>query len=80
MDNYKQARDLVKILDEANQAVEPRLRDLAGRSGGGARRPYGMPRGRGGARSGGYGGGNRGGSYGGGSNAGYGGYGYGAGR
>lgn len=33
MDNYKQARDLVKILDEANQVVDPRLRDLGSRSG-----------------------------------------------
>ena len=79
-DNYKQAKDLVKILDEANQEVEPRLRELAGRSGGGARRPYGMPRGRGGYGGGGGGGGygNRGGS---GANAGYqSSYGYGAGR
>ena len=50
MDNYKSARDLVKILDEAKQIVEPRLRDLVGRggSGPGPRRPYGAPRGGGG--------------------------------
>ncbi|KAJ3365012.1 ATP-dependent RNA helicase dbp2 [Kappamyces sp. JEL0680] len=74
VDNYKQARELVKILDEANQVVEPRLRDLAGRGGGGGvRRPYGAPRG-----GGGYGG--RGGNSYGGNRSYGGGYGYGAGR
>ncbi|KAI8898559.1 P-loop containing nucleoside triphosphate hydrolase protein, partial [Globomyces pollinis-pini] len=50
-DNFKQARDLVKILDEAKQVVEPKLREIARASGGG-----GAGGGRGGGR-GGYGGG-----------------------
>ncbi|KAJ3280316.1 ATP-dependent RNA helicase dbp2 [Borealophlyctis nickersoniae] len=64
-ENFKQAKDLVKILEEANQPVEPKLRDFAaaGGSGGGFSR-YG---GRGGGRGGGYGGGY------GGSSGGYGG-------
>ncbi|KAI8913298.1 P-loop containing nucleoside triphosphate hydrolase protein [Gorgonomyces haynaldii] len=47
-DNSKQAKDLVAILDEAKQEVDPRLRDMARSSRGGARRPWGAPRGRGG--------------------------------
>lgn len=33
-DNYKHARDLVKILEEAKQDVDPKLRDLAQAGGG----------------------------------------------
>ncbi|KAI9197141.1 p68 RNA helicase [Polychytrium aggregatum] len=60
-ENCKQARDLIGILEEAKQDIDPRLRDFArvGGSGGGSR--YGS----GGGRSGGYGGG-RSGGYGGG--------------
>jgi hypothetical protein len=45
MDHSKQARALVKILDEANQEVDPKLREMARGSSGGVRRPYGAPRG-----------------------------------
>ncbi|KAJ3005978.1 ATP-dependent RNA helicase dbp2 [Thoreauomyces humboldtii] len=60
-DNFKHARDLVKILEEAHQAVDPKLKEIAGSSGGGM---GGMSRyggGRGGGRGGGYGGGGGGG-------------------
>ena len=53
-ENYKQARDLVKILDEAKQEVDPRLREASYGSRGG-NRPYGR------GRYGGSGGGSRGG-------------------
>lgn len=51
-DNNKQARDLVKILEEAGQEVDPKLRDMARYSSGGARRPWGQAGGRGGGSSG----------------------------
>ncbi|KAI9088322.1 hypothetical protein DFS34DRAFT_190873 [Phlyctochytrium arcticum] len=62
-ENYKHARDLVKILDEARQEVDPKLRELAqtsGGGGGGYNRWGGGGRGRGGgggASRGGYSGG-----------------------
>ena len=52
MENHKQARDLVKIMDEAKQIVDPKLRDIAHTSSGGARRPYGQSRGGYGGRGG----------------------------
>ncbi|KAL1839682.1 hypothetical protein VTJ49DRAFT_1247 [Mycothermus thermophilus] len=57
-DNAKQARDLVNVLQEAKQHIDPRLADMARYSGGGGSSRYGGYRGRGG---GGYrgGGGNR---------------------
>ncbi|KAJ3053465.1 ATP-dependent RNA helicase dbp2 [Rhizophlyctis rosea] len=71
-DNYKQARDLVKILEEANQEVDPKLRDFAAAGGGGGGfNRWGGGRGGGGRGGGGYGSG--GGGYGGGSGSGYGG-------
>ncbi|KAM7223649.1 Phosphomethylpyrimidine kinase domain containing protein [Rhypophila decipiens] len=69
-DNAKQARDLVNVLQEAKQQIDPRLAEMArygGGGGGGGR--YGGYRGRGGG--GGYrgGGGGRSGPMGGGANA-----------
>ncbi|KAJ3160042.1 ATP-dependent RNA helicase dbp2 [Irineochytrium annulatum] len=55
-DNYKLARDLIRILEEAHQEVDPKLRDFAGMGGGGGFSRYGGGRG-GGGRGGGYGGG-----------------------
>ncbi|KAI9494793.1 P-loop containing nucleoside triphosphate hydrolase protein [Zychaea mexicana] len=70
-DNARQARDLLNILRETNQVIEPRLQLMADTSGGGGGR--GGRGGRGGyrgGRGGGYGGGNR---YGGGGGGYYGG-------
>ncbi|KAF9304863.1 ATP-dependent RNA helicase dbp2 [Mortierella antarctica] len=69
MDNAKQAKELVGILKEANQEIDPRLLDMMHMGGGGGRGGGGRGRGgygggRGGGR-GGYGGGFGGGSYGG---------------
>ncbi|GAB7363137.1 hypothetical protein MBLNU230_g3425t1 [Neophaeotheca triangularis] len=63
-DNSKQARDLVKVLQEAKQQIDPRLAEMAryGSGGGGGR--GGFRGGRGGGR-GGYGGGHGGGASGG---------------
>jgi ATP-dependent RNA helicase DDX5/DBP2 len=58
-DNNKQAKELVKILDEANQEVDPKLREIARNSFGGARRPWGQARGGGGGGYRGGGGGGR---------------------
>lgn len=58
-DNAKQARDLVNVLQEAKQHVDPRLGEMARYSGGGGSSRYGGYRGRGGG--GGGGGGYRGG-------------------
>lgn len=55
----KQARDLVNVLQEAKQHVDPRLGEMARYSGGGGSSRYGGYRGRGGG--GGGGGGYRGG-------------------
>ncbi|OAJ36011.1 hypothetical protein BDEG_20231 [Batrachochytrium dendrobatidis JEL423] len=67
-DNFKSARDLVKILEEAGQVVDPQLHDFArsGGSGGGHSRYGGGRGGRGGGRGGYGGGGSNGGGYGGG--------------
>ena len=59
-DNAKQARDLVSVLHEAKQVVDPRLAEMGRYSGGGGGR-YGGYRGRGGGGRGGYGGGGGGG-------------------
>ncbi|EFX02419.1 RNA helicase [Grosmannia clavigera kw1407] len=55
-DNAKQARDLVSVLQEAKQQIDPRLAEMARYGGGGGGGRYGGYRGRGG------GGGNRGGA------------------
>jgi len=55
-DNSKQARDLVNVLKEANQQIDPRLQEMVRYGGGGGGRGWGGGRGRGGGR-GGYGGG-----------------------
>ncbi|KAK6420146.1 ATP-dependent RNA helicase dbp2 [Oleoguttula sp. CCFEE 5521] len=58
-DNAKQARDLVNVLREANQQIDPRLAEMVryGGGGGGGGRGYGGGRGgRGGSRGGGGGG------------------------
>jgi ATP-dependent RNA helicase DDX5/DBP2 len=34
-ENFKQARDLVNILEEAKQEIDPKLRDFAAAAGGG---------------------------------------------
>lgn len=51
----KQARDLVQILTESKQFVDPRLKEMSryGGGGGGGGRGYGGGRGRGGGRGGG---------------------------
>lgn len=51
----KQARDLVSVLTESKQAIDPRLMEMAryGGGGGGGGRGYGGGRGRGGGRGGG---------------------------
>lgn len=57
-DNSKQARDLVTILSEAKQQIDPRLHEMARYSGGGGGgRGWGGGRGRGGWHRGGGGGG-----------------------
>ena len=50
----KQARELVQVLKEANQQIDPRLAEMArfGGGGGGGGRGYGGGRGRGGGRGG----------------------------
>ncbi|KAL2020374.1 hypothetical protein VTK56DRAFT_8503 [Thermocarpiscus australiensis] len=58
-DNAKQARDLVGVLQEAKQHIDPRLAEMARYSGGGGSSRYGGYRGRGGG--GGYRGGRSGG-------------------
>ncbi|KAF9157797.1 ATP-dependent RNA helicase dbp2 [Mortierella sp. AD011] len=75
MENAKQAKELVGILKEANQEIDPRLLDMMHMGGGGGGGRGGRGRGGyGGGGRGGYGGG-RGGGYGGGSGYGGGGYG-----
>ncbi|KAK1318228.1 DEAD-box ATP-dependent RNA helicase 14 [Acorus calamus] len=68
----KYAKDLIKVLEGANQRVPPEIRDMASRSGG-----FGRPRSRWGSGGGGFGGGGRdsGRSYGGGGRNGDSGYG-----
>ncbi|KAI1636675.1 hypothetical protein F4809DRAFT_650338 [Biscogniauxia mediterranea] len=70
-DNSKQARDLVSVLQEAKQQIDPRLHEMTryGGGGGGGGRYGGRGYGRGGHRGGGGGGGGGGGSSGGGANA-----------
>jgi len=67
-DNAKQAKELVSILTEAKQEIDPRLLDMVRMGGGGNRKRYGGggQRGGGGNRFGGRGGGYGGGGYGGG--------------
>lgn len=49
----KQARDLISVLQEAKQQIDPRLQDMARYGGGGGGgRGYGGGRGRGGGRGG----------------------------
>lgn len=58
-DNSKQARDLVNILRESKQEIDPRLAEMVRYGGGGGGgRGWGGGRGRGGHRGGGYSGGN----------------------
>ncbi|MCJ1339132.1 ATP-dependent RNA helicase dbp2 [Bachmanniomyces sp. S44760] len=58
-DNSKQARDLVAVLTESKQQIDPRLIEMARYSGGGGGGRYGGGRGgRGGGRGGGYSGSN----------------------
>jgi len=49
-DNAKQARDLVAVLTESRQQIDPRLAEMARYGGGGGNRSYGG--GRGGSRGG----------------------------
>lgn len=49
--DQKQARDLVNVLQEAKQNIDPRLHEMT-RYGGGGGRGYGGYRGRGGGRGG----------------------------
>ncbi|KKA30833.1 hypothetical protein TD95_004666 [Thielaviopsis punctulata] len=49
-DNSKQARDLVNVLKEANQQIDPRLLEMTRYGGGGGGHRYGGYRGRGGGR------------------------------
>jgi ATP-dependent RNA helicase DDX5/DBP2 len=51
-DNQKQARDLVNVLQEAKQQIDPRLAEMARFGGGGGRGYGGYGRGRGGGRGG----------------------------
>ncbi|KAL1897088.1 ATP-dependent RNA helicase dbp2 [Sporothrix stenoceras] len=67
-DNAKQARDLVGVLQEAKQTIDPRLAEMVRYGGGGGHGRYGGYRGRGGYR-GGRGGHGHGGGHGGGANA-----------
>ncbi|KAI1375948.1 Phosphomethylpyrimidine kinase-domain-containing protein [Hypoxylon crocopeplum] len=70
-DNSKQARDLVSVLQEAKQQVDPRLHEMARYGGGGGGGRYGgRGYGRGGHRGGGSGGGGGGGGGGNGAGAG----------
>ncbi|KAL7957613.1 P-loop containing nucleoside triphosphate hydrolase protein [Trichoderma compactum] len=50
-DNQKQARDLVNVLQEAKQQIDPRLAEMVRYGGGGGGRGYGGYRGRGGGRA-----------------------------
>ncbi|PKS13234.1 hypothetical protein jhhlp_000005 [Lomentospora prolificans] len=50
-DNSKQARDLVNVLSEAKQQIDPRLAEMARYSGGGGHGRFGGYRGRGGGRA-----------------------------
>ncbi|CAI6083077.1 unnamed protein product [Clonostachys chloroleuca] len=50
-DNQKQARDLVNVLQEAKQNIDPRLAEMARYGGGGGRGYGGYGRGRGGGRA-----------------------------
>ncbi|KAM0244827.1 hypothetical protein ACHAQJ_010711 [Trichoderma viride] len=50
-DNQKQARDLVNVLQEAKQQIDPRLAEMTRYGGGGGGRGYGGYRGRGGGRA-----------------------------
>ncbi|PFH63268.1 hypothetical protein XA68_14920 [Ophiocordyceps unilateralis] len=52
-DNQKQARDLVNVLQEAKQQIDPRLAEMARFGGGGGGRGWGYGRGRGGGGGGG---------------------------
>ncbi|KAH8781476.1 ATP-dependent RNA helicase dbp-2 [Diaporthe sp. PMI_573] len=52
-DNSKQARDLVNVLQEAKQQIDPRLAEMTRYGGGGGGGRYGGYRGRGGYRGGG---------------------------
>ncbi|KAJ9632445.1 ATP-dependent RNA helicase dbp2 [Taxawa tesnikishii (nom. ined.)] len=54
-DNAKQARDLVSVLQEAKQQIDPRLQEMVRYGGGGGGRGYGGGRGGRGGRGGGYG-------------------------
>ena len=47
-DNSRQARELVQVLREANQHIDPKLADMARFGGGGGSSRYGYGRGRGG--------------------------------
>ncbi|EXL81796.1 ATP-dependent RNA helicase DBP2 [Fusarium oxysporum f. sp. conglutinans race 2 54008] len=51
-DNQKQARDLVNVLQEAKQQIDPRLAEMTRYGGGGGRGYGGWGRGRGGGRGG----------------------------
>jgi ATP-dependent RNA helicase DDX5/DBP2 len=53
----KQARDLIAVLVESKQKIDPRLQEMARYGGGGGGRSFGGGRGRGGGRGGGHGGG-----------------------
>ncbi|QIW95693.1 hypothetical protein AMS68_001211 [Peltaster fructicola] len=57
-DNSKQARDLVNVLSEAKQNIDPRLAEMVRYGGGGGGRGYGGGRGGRGGRGGGWSGGN----------------------
>lgn len=50
--DQKQARDLVGVLQEAKQNIDPRLAEMARFGGGGGGRGWGGYRGRGGGRGG----------------------------
>jgi ATP-dependent RNA helicase DDX5/DBP2 len=50
----KQARDLVGVLQEAKQAIDPRLQEMVRYGGGGGHGRFGGYRGRGGYRGGGH--------------------------
>lgn len=50
--DQKQARDLVNVLQEAKQQIDPRLAEMTRYGGGGGGRGYGGYRGRGGGRGG----------------------------
>ena len=52
--DQKQARDLVNVLQEAKQQIDPRLAEMTRYGGGGGRGYGGYGRGRGGGRGGGY--------------------------